>query len=200
MSFDLSGIAGRVGEFMERALRGKITEDEFDEIALALYSAQRTHNQAYDKLCRARGVGEIKRWQEIPAVPTAAFKELEMTSLHESERSEVFYSSGTTQKDRSRHFHSRESLALYEESLWAWFVRTIGKDPSFRRIFLTPHATAAPNSSLVHMFATIGRRIAGEAEFVGIVDSAGVWELDFRRTFAALEQADCPIEIFGTAF
>jgi hypothetical protein len=200
MSFDLSRIAGRVREFMERALRGKITEDEFGEIALALYSAQRTHNQAYDKLCRTRGVAEVKRWQEIPTVPTAAFKELQMTSLSESERSAVFYSSFTTQRDRSRHFHSHESLALYEESLWAWFVQTIGKDQSFRRIFLTPDAAAAPNSSLVHMFATIKRRIAGEAEFVGIVDSAGVWELDLGRTFAALEQADRPIEIFGTAF
>ena len=73
MSFDLSGIAGRVREFMERALRAKITEDEFGEIALNLYSAQRAHNQAYDKLCSARGIGEIKRWQEIPAVPTAAW-------------------------------------------------------------------------------------------------------------------------------
>ena len=57
----------------------------------------------------------------IPAVPTAAFKELELTCLGPDERTTVFHSSGTTEQRPSRHFHNTESLMVYEVSLWSWF-------------------------------------------------------------------------------
>ena len=56
-------------------------------------------------------------------MPTAAFKEMEVTSLPESERRTVFHSSGTTKQKPSRHFHHAESLANYETSLLPWFAR-----------------------------------------------------------------------------
>lgn len=194
MKFDLSRGAARVRDFIGRALNGRIAEDEFGEIALALYSAQRTHNKAYDRLCAARGVGEVRRWEEIPAAPTAAFKELEMSSLSEEERTAVFYSSGTTQTKRSRHFHSAESLALYEESLWLWFKKHFPGE--VRILVLTPDATRAPNSSLAHMFTTIAMRRRGE--FFGKVEQDG-WRLDFPRLFDALAQNQ-KVAMLGTAF
>src|SRR5213075_561678 len=98
-------------------------------------------------------------WQAIPATPAAAFKELEMTVVPPGERVATFFSSGTTDHKPSRHFHSRESLAVYETSLSRAFHAQFfprGR-ASQRLLFLTPPPPQAPHSSLVHMFDTLRR-------------------------------------------
>ena len=96
----------------------------FESLALELFALQFEHNLAYRKICDARRVSPqtIEHWTQIPTVPTTAFKELELSCLPVQERTFSFHSSGTTQQRPSRHFHNAESLAVYEASLWAWFV------------------------------------------------------------------------------
>ena len=86
----------------------------FPELALELFALQFQHNAAYRRICEARGVtpSGVLHWTQIPAVPAAAFKELELTSLAPEERTAVFHSSGTTGQTPGRHFHGPESLAL----------------------------------------------------------------------------------------
>ncbi len=158
----------------------------FNELALALFQLQFTHNTPYRRLCEFRGVksaADISRWEEIPAVPTSAFKELELTSLAPDERTACFFSSGTTEQRRSRHFHSAESLAIYEASLLPWFERhlladlndlmdeqLLGPLDKLPMLALTPPPAAAPNSSLVHMFDTVRREFgARDSLFAGLV-------------------------------
>jgi len=62
----------------------------------------------------------VEDWTQISAVPTAAFKELELTSLAPDDRTTVFIPAARRTKAQP-HFHNAESLALYEPSLWAWF-------------------------------------------------------------------------------
>ena len=73
---------------------------EFNGLALMLFTLQFAHNEPYRKLCIARGVtlGDVSHWSQIPTVPTAAFKEFEMTCLLPEERTRVFHSSGTTEQ------------------------------------------------------------------------------------------------------
>src|SRR5579859_692110 len=94
--------------------------EDFNQWALELFALQFKSNAAYRKICEAQGVTPppIKHWSQIPSVPTAAFKELELTSLAPSERTAVFHSSGTTGQKSSCHHHSPESMAVYETSLW----------------------------------------------------------------------------------
>lgn len=103
--------------------RGVTTDLEFNALALRLFALQFRHNAAYRRICESLGwtPGRVGHWTQIPSVPTAAFKDLELTCLSPEERTRVFHSSGTTQHRPSRHFHNAESLALYEASLWAWF-------------------------------------------------------------------------------
>ena len=144
---------------------------------------------AYRKICEARGVTPevVEHWTQIPAVPTGAFKELELSCIPPEERTAVFHSSGTTEQKPSRHFHSAESLAVYEASLWTWFERNVL--PEFASceiarmselIILTPPPEQAPHSSLVHMFETVRRKLgAPESAFVGQIGADGSWTLDF---------------------
>src|SRR5262245_11731255 len=96
---------------------------EFSRMALELFRLQCQSNAPYRKFLQARGVEPkgINNWREIPAVPAAAFKELELSSIPPAARSAVFHSSGTTQQSPSKHFHNAASLALYDASAWNWF-------------------------------------------------------------------------------
>lgn len=68
-------------------------------------------------------------------------------------------------------------------------------------LVLTPHPRLTPRSSLVHMFETVRQKLAGpEAAFVGELDGAGAWAIDFDATLGALQRGDKPKLILGTAF
>ena len=107
---------------------------------------------------------------------------LELTSLPLEERNRVFYSSGTTEQRRSRHFHNAASLAIYEASLLPWFRKHLLADTSRADfLFLTPPPEQAPNSSLVHMFEAVKRELGSEdSVFCGMALDDGAWELDWE--------------------
>ena len=125
-----SDYAARLRRFMAQSLAGGIlphekSVEQFEQLALDLFALQFEWNASYRNLCEARRLApaNVSRWANIPAVPASAFKELELTSLPADERTKVFHSSGTTGQRPSRHFHSRDSLALYETSLIPWFQK-----------------------------------------------------------------------------
>jgi hypothetical protein len=177
---------------------------EFNGMALMLFTLQFGHNPAYRKLCESRSISPsaVSHWTQIPAVPTSAFKEFEISSLPPEKRTHVFYSSGTTVQTPSRHFHNAESLAIYEASLLAWFRFHV--PPERNLAILTPPPSVAPNSSLVHMFETIRRRFgAPENSFLGAIGSDGSWTVNFEAAIGALENACRSGErmvLLGTAF
>ncbi len=192
---------------------------EFNELSLTLFRFQFERNAAYRLLCEAQRMTpeKVLAWPEIPTVHTIAFKELELTSLAADERTSVFFSSGTTLQKRSRHFHSMESLALYEASLLPWFERhmlagvndlvdeqLLGPLDKLPFLALTPPPDGAPNSSLVHMFNTVQRTFgARDSLFTGRVDSTGAWTLDIDATLFAIRKSMCanrPLVLLGTAF
>lgn len=218
MNPELSSFAARLRELIcqHKFLSGaQPLHDTFDALALELFALQFKHNLAYRKICEARKLTPqvVEHWTQIPAVPSAAFKELEMTSLAPHERTVVFHSSGTTEQKPSRHFHNAESLAVYEASLWKGFEsEALGAGRGARGVvILTPPPELAPHSSLVHMFEIISQRIGGanipasRSPFFGKIESDGSWILDFDSLRAELLPAassPAPRAMFllGTAF
>jgi len=183
----------------------------FNTLALELFTLQFAHNAAYRKISEARGVTPrtVSHWSQIPVVIAGAFKELELTCLPPAQRTHVFHSSGTTEQRPSRHFHNAESLVVYEASLWAWFKRHILPDSEFvagdlQLALLAPPPTQAPQSSLVHMFETVRRKLgAPETSFFGCTDGGGSWRLDFdsaTRTLNFACRGKVPLLLLGTAF
>ena len=196
-----------------------LPETEFNSFALELFSLQFQNIAPYRRFCEARGIapGSIDDWRNVPAIPTSAFKELELTILEPEERTTVFHSSGTTADKPSRHFHCAESIAVYEASLLGWFRQHILGDwdrliedervgpldkPGF--IILTPPSNAVPHSSLVHMFEATSRELASrDSVFTGLVAADGAWQLDLEATLFAIRKSMCanrPVSLLGTAF
>ena len=218
----------RLLDFIERCPQsGPASDQVFEELARELFGLQFGGIPVYRQFCEARGAtpGRISHWTEIPAVPTQAFKEFALSSLPEDQRTRVFLSSGTTRGERrSRHFHGFESLRLYEASLTDWFARhllpdrfpTGGPSPSNPEaadqgpgaglwfLALTPPGSAAPESSLVHMFETVRVNFHfGGPHFLGRMEGDGAWSLDLPRTVETLEQAvtiGAPVLLGGSAF
>jgi hypothetical protein len=214
MNQQLSSFAARLRESIISGFQNK----SFDALALELFALQFKNNFSYQKICEAHRLTPeiVEHWTQIPAVPTAAFKELELTSLEAKERTAVFHSSGTTEQKTSRHFHNAESLAVYEASLWNWFEENIFANSKFKiqnskLLFLTPPPDLAPHSSLVHMFETVRQKLGGvnisasRTEFLGKLAMEGSWTLDFEATLATLFdnsklKTQNPKLILGTAF
>jgi hypothetical protein len=184
-------IQSRNGDSQSSSLR---EDTAFNSLALEIFTLQFKYNAAYRKICTGRKLTPevVEHWTQIPAVPTSAFKDLELTCLAPAERTAVFHSSGTTEQKPSRHYHSTESLAIYEASLLSWFLENVLPDLrltiyDLRLVCLTPPPTQAPHSSLVHMFETVRRKLGGaETAFVGKLAADGSWTLDFIAAVDAL--------------
>ncbi len=211
-----AGFTGRLREFIRaqspanKAVEASVeadTEAEFNSLAQQLFALQSTHILPYRKLCESRRISpeSMRDYRQIPALPTTAFKDFELTSLSLNERTTVFYSSGTTEQRRSQHFHNAESLSLYEASLLPWFERHLITGLSRPDFFiLTPPPEAAPHSSLVHMFGLVREKFASaNSSFLASADADGSWNLSLTKTQALLQQAinsNHPIVLLGTAF
>jgi hypothetical protein len=217
----LFNFADRLRQFMADCSAPRVTdqpdmEGPFNSLALELFTLQFEHNAAYRRLCEARGIrGTVSHWASIPAVPSVAFKELEMTSLPMTQRTAVFHSSGTTGQQPSCHFHGPASLALYEKSLLTWFQHGLLQPAHAANersetagemdfLILTPSPLEAPHSSLVHMFETLRQGVGSKASvFCGTVQADGAWSLDLARVEttvrSSIRQAR-PLLVLGTAF
>ena len=201
MTPELSSFAARLRE----SIRSGFQAENFGRFAFELFASQFANNSAYRTLCETRSLTPltVSHWSQIPAVPTTAFKELELTCLSSAERTHVFHSSGTTEQRPSRHFHDAASLAVYEASLWSWLVDNFRLPlVACRLLILTPSPTQTPHSSLVYMFNFVRRNLEAEAgAFVGRIDADGAWTVDCDAALAALSRDDSrPLLVLGTAF
>lgn len=193
-----------------------IDDRAFGRLALALFRLQVQSNDCYRRFVEyleksnpktpAFPASQKANWRQIPCVSTLSFKEFEISSLPKSQRSFVFQSSGTGKQNRSRHFHSKGSLALYEKSLARWFFHHFPTgNPETERLFiLTPSPIETPNSSLVHMLETVRNRQGfPESVFYGRLVAGERWGLDADRLLKDLREArrrNCPAALLGTAF
>ena len=179
-----------------------VSDDDFNRIALALFDFQFNQNKAFGNLCRSEKntPAAVTRWESIPTVPTRAFKALDLTALPEAARPTVFRSSGTTQANRSRHFHNAITLSVYETSLWNWFSEHMVDESAGRLLFLCPNPSEAPESSLGHMMGVVAKRLA-KREHRFVADAQwridGTAAVDYLHDVATQNE---PVTVLGTAF
>jgi hypothetical protein len=213
---ELAQYAGLLATWIGEPLDGSPVFDpqRFEEMAVRLFRLQYALNGPFRHWCQFRGVvpENVAKARDIPGLPISAFKELEVTCLAPGERSLFFLSSGTTGQQRSRQFHSHESVALYDRSAMRWFAANLLKDfvdatpraEGPRVLGLTPAAIDAPHSSLGRMVVKVIEQFGAKgSETVGTVDSTGTWALDWERLDRWLGRASDgrrPVIILGTAF
>lgn len=172
-------------------------EKAFEELALHVFAYQFERNHPYGNLCRRRGITpqNVRRWEDIPKVPTSAFKH---TVLATSSAAKVFRTSGTTQESRGEH-HLPE-MDLYQASwLRPFQVNVLPENRRIRFLSLIPREETVPDSSLSWMVAR-AMEAFGTPESQTFLDEQ---PLDFTAFFDALKESTAsgePVLILGTAF
>jgi len=123
--------------------------ESFDALALAVFHYQVETNHAYRTWCEAvgRNPATVTALEEIPPVPVAAFKELELScGLPAAE----FRTSGTTRTGFGRHL--LPSLEPYRVAALTWFGACVMPEGwTMRTLVLAPHPSLRPASSLSRM-------------------------------------------------
>ena len=176
--------------------------DDFDALAAAAFRHQFERNEPYHRYCERRALrpADVRSWEDVPAVPTAAFKEAALICGDPRDAEAVFRTSGTTEGPERRGAHYVLDLALYRESALANFAAYALPDGArLRMLFLAPSARRAPDSSLSRMLDWV----AAEHGAPGSDFYAGERGLETDRLLEALREAETartPVFLLGTAF
>lgn len=153
-------------------------EDRFTQLALAAFRLQRRHVEPYRRYCRRRGIrpDEVVDWREIPPVPTAAFRAVDLVAGDPAAAPLVFRTSGTSRGEAHRGRHPVLLPELYRASAEAGFRRFVlgtGGFPAQRRpegapepplpmLSLLPPYDESDESSLAWMVDAVMRRFGVE--------------------------------------
>ena len=179
----------------------ELDEHEFDALARDVCAFQCRYNEPYGRYARTLGVDAAHppaSWRDIPAVPSAAFKEATLTTFEPARAELHFVTSGTTSGAGGNHY--LETATLYRASLLAGFERAMLADGArLRYLNLVPDPRERSTSSLGYMMATVAAEFGDGHDGWYLRDDG----LDVDGFIAALERcgrenvAAC---IAGTAF
>lgn len=180
------------------------TLPDFDALAVDLARYQAEHAPGYARLCRARGIdpAALARVDEIPAVPTDAFKLTRVAAFDSSSAAVTFRTSGTTLGARGSH--EMRDPTTYEAAALAFGRRWLTRDlvRAVPVVVLGPSPGAVPDSSLGHMCATFVRAFGEPAplEETWLVDDdvLDISAFDSRVAFALAK--DQPMLVLATSF
>jgi hypothetical protein len=181
------------------------TNERVDELARRAFALQRAGNVPYRRYCQRLGVesDQVGGWRDVPAVPTAAFRETALVVGDPGEAALEFHSSGTSRGASRRSRHLVRDPALYRSSLEATFLRfvlhRVTGDLATRLPIgsLVPAFADAPHSSLSWMAdAVIGRFGACSSLFLAGPDGVE-WE-DAKRFVVVAASGEEAVGLFGT--
>ena len=161
------------------------SKETFDELILEVHAFQKNNCEILRKYtdlhCKSPNT-----WREITPIPTEAFKNTEkLISFPEKNITQTFLTSGTTGTVQGKHHFFDTSI--YEKSVLAtWDKLNL---PQLPLICLTQSPETNKESSLVHMFNTLGGKY--------LINSSG--KININKINSFLTKINHPIILSGTA-
>ncbi len=176
------------------------SEDDFNNLALRIFTYQYQNNLPYQAFCRQKGKTPrlVKGWRDIPFVPINAFKEVPLTCTDPETAVAVFMTSGTTKGIKGKHYQS--TLEIRELSMIVNFKERFMKDTEKIRMgVLFPTENELPNSSLAHYLA-VGVKEFGTEDSCYLLNEKG---LDMGKVLSELkcaEETGEPYALLGASY
>lgn len=175
--------------------------ERFDALACDLARFQAAHVPGFARLLAARGLAPsaLAQADDIPAVPTDAFKLTRVATFPPEEARSVFRTSGTTVGARGTH--ELRDPATYDRAAVAFGRRWLARDLEAKVpvVVLAPPPGAEDASSLVHMCARFVDAFGSRSAFV--IDSEGIFDLStFDEIVSYALTNDEPVLVLGTSF
>jgi hypothetical protein len=203
LEVDGRALASELVQLFGRGVGQTLADEEFNALALRAFAYQFRHNAPYAAYVRRRGLApeELGHWSEIPAVPTAAFKEVRLVSGDPDRAEAVFRTSGTTRGEERRGEHYILDLTLYHASLLPNFAAHLLPDGAELPVLsLMPPALELTDSSLAHMIAVVIDRLGapGSGSYATVAD--GIDEEALGAALRGYEGSGTPVCLLGTSF
>jgi hypothetical protein len=200
----VSNLEEEILAVLARGVDAALPEVELNDLALRVFEYQFSWNPPYAAFCRARrrSPETVSHWREIPAIPTDAFKYADLTTVSPDDVRVVYLTSGTTRTETRRGKHLLPSTRLYDTSLLPNFKAHLLPDVDrIRMLVLGPTAPHFPHSSLGHMHTRVMEAFGRAGDGKG---ADGIFWTEegprFEELAAALDAADTPVCMLGTAF
>jgi hypothetical protein len=188
-----SDLQTRVLDFIQ----DRAGHDRFESLALEAYRFQYEHNPVYRAYCDRQP--PVACWEDIPAVPTRAFKDFSIACFPLTEAVAEFHTSGTTAEKAGKHFF--KTLDLYHAAIRPTFHAALLRpgEPRLPMLALTPSPDDAPHSSLSHMLGFVMREF-GSADSDFFVRNGRLETDRLIRALCEAQWAHQPVLLLGTAF
>ena len=186
--------------FIRRGMSAAPDDDAFERLALRVFEYQFAENEPYRRFCDRRNLtpGSVTHWSDVPAVPTAAFKEAQLVCGDAKESEFVFRTSGTSQGTERRGAHYVRDLAPYKAAALANFQTHLLPDGNhMKMLVLGPTRDLAPDSSLTWMLELV-REEYGTRDSAFFVDDEGLRIDALMSELADSQTIQQPVMILGT--
>lgn len=197
----LRALSEKLERRFDAGVRAPWPEEEFGELALRAFALQFERIAAYRTFCERRGStpDTVEGWQQIPPVPSSAFKPLELYAGDAERPEATFRTSGTTLGPQVRGRHLVPRLELYRRSLLPPFkAHVLAARGRIRFVSLIPSPEELPDSSLSFMVGAAAAELASQTHW--LVDRSGALDLDALRGITRrASHAREPVLILGTA-
>ena len=178
---ELDVLASKLEVRFSQDFTSRWSDPEFEELALSAFNVQFQQNPVYRRFCEGKNAvpTTVTSWQNVPMVPTTAFRYLDLVTGDHSSVQMVFRTSGTTSTTLApgRHLVSRPSL--YHASLLSNFRKHLMPDiEKIKFVSLIPSPDELPHSSLSYMVSAAAETMSSEVHWFvdgeGVLNSAGL--------------------------
>jgi hypothetical protein len=194
------GLKAELLELFRRGVHEPFPEEPFNDLAMRTFRFQLDANPVYGAFLSRRLGGDassVERWEEIPPLPTRAFKAAPLVSGNPDSVEAIFRTSGTTQGHEGRGVHRIRSLEIYRGSLAPNFrAHLLPEGGNLPVLSLLPSPQESPDSSLSFMIG----EMAGEEGGYFSHPVEGIRVKEFHRALKAAEDKGGPVLLAGTAF
>jgi hypothetical protein len=202
MQTDARGLRARLLALLQRPFDEPIDDATFNDIACAVFRHQFERNVPYRAFCERRGrtPATVTQWELIPAVPTAAFKEVALVTGASIAAEAVFRTSGTTRGRERRGEHHVLDLAIYRAALLPAFAACVLPDGARPLMLsLVPAPADAADSSLSYMVHVVMAEL-GAPDSRTFADADGIAYDDLAEILRRAQQARRAVCLIGTSF
>ncbi|GAB3066758.1 LuxE/PaaK family acyltransferase [Virgibacillus ainsalahensis] len=168
--------------------KSDVEETDFQALALKLFSYQFEYNLPYKKYCQKRRKTPltIQHWQEIPALPIQAFKELTLSCESTNEPEAVFLTSGTTNAQKQgQHIHP--TLEVWDTSMKTAFNQFVLPDQKAMTIYVISPAEDLNQQSSLSRYLTMAVKHFGKEDSNYFFKEDG---LDMEALTTALKESE----------
>ncbi len=188
-------------DFVGRGLDNR-DEERFNELAMREFELQYHTIKPYREYCRKKGVSpsSASTWEQIPAVPSLAFKEFVLTSFPVDRAEHAYFTSGTTDpKRKGRIYRDKGAVGLINAANGLLTREYVFPDIERMKILLmTPSPKMAPGMGMAIGLERV-RTEFGAPESAYLITPFGLNVELLLKSLIDAEKTGEPVALIGSS-